>query len=436
MTHRSLRLFTVVVALLVTGPRAFAFADAPTDEQVRKAVQHYEKNRKSGAKPDPLVAEALKGIDLDKLTLKQFEMLGPMRDTAPNEMMPRFRDRLAELGKSTDEDGAVALALRAGTFEAFTGKETEAESTAAIDARIDAIVLAVIHPAFEKAVKSGRGCGVFWYSYFYSENPRLLKSGAVPKMAALISDDWPAKRIDDLLAFAEAFGRSESGLSKDQITHIRTTATRIGQKVSQDPATDEETRTRLLEALGAINSAWNLGELINRPAPTIRFLWCSDKKLAPKSFKEFQGRVVLVDFWATWCGPCVAAFPHVRELRERYKDSPVTILGITSLQGWMLRPWEEQGKRRSGKLSRDEELGAMDEWMRKMDMTWTVAVSQESCFNPDFGVRGIPSVAIIDAKGIVRYAGLSAFDETIEAKLDALLQEAGAPVPPKRKAAP
>ena len=46
------------------------------------------------------------------------------------------------------------------------------------------------------------------------------------------------------------------------------------------------------------------------------------------------------------------------------------------------------------------------------------------------------SVAIIDAKGIVRFAGLSAFDETIEAKVDALLQEAGAPIPPKRKAAP
>ncbi len=66
-------------------------------------------------------------------------------------------------------------------------------------------------------------------------------------------------------------------------------------------------------------------ELIGRPAPDI-----SGKDFAgqPLSLAALRGRVVMLDFWAMWCGPCVQAIPSVQKLAERFADKPVTILGI------------------------------------------------------------------------------------------------------------
>jgi thiol-disulfide isomerase/thioredoxin len=421
------RLATLLVSLI---PALHALAEPPTDDQIRHAVAYYNEHSKHPTKPNPIVAEALKDIAIEELSVRQFELLGIMRDTAPDDLIPRFRSRLGQLGKSQDEDGAVALALRAGAFEMLDDK---ADSTPAINVRIDAIIDAARHPGFPAAIKSGRACAVYWYAYFYSENPRLLTSGAVSTMAALVTDAWPADHIDDLLAFAEAFGRPESGLPAPDVERLRAVTTRVGQNLAQAPGTDDDTRRKLLEALDAINSAASRNELINHPAPTIHIIWSTRRTTPMRSFDDLRGNIVLVDFWATWCGPCVAAFPHLRELSERYGHSPVTILGITSPQGWMLRPWEtDPDKRRSGKLTRDEELAAMPEWVRRMDVRWSIAVTEESCFNKDFGVRGIPSLAIIDAKGIVRHAGLQASDPTLEDKIDELLKESGQPIPPRK----
>ena len=43
--------------------------------------------------------------------------------------------------------------------------------------------------------------------------------------------------------------------------------------------------------------------------------------------KELEGKVVLIDFWAVWCGPCIATFPHLREWRDKYSDKGLVIIG-------------------------------------------------------------------------------------------------------------
>ena len=45
---------------------------------------------------------------------------------------------------------------------------------------------------------------------------------------------------------------------------------------------------------------------------------------------EFRGKFVLIDFWATWCKPCLADIPHLKELSEKYKDKGFEILGMDS----------------------------------------------------------------------------------------------------------
>jgi len=66
-----------------------------------------------------------------------------------------------------------------------------------------------------------------------------------------------------------------------------------------------------------------------------------------------------------------------------------------------------------------------------MEITWEVAFSKTTVFNPLYGVRGIPHVAIIDTKGIVRYNELRPYDDPAHEaeKIDALLKEAGLPFP-------
>jgi hypothetical protein len=60
------------------------------------------------------------------------------------------------------------------------------------------------------------------------------------------------------------------------------------------------------------------------------------------------------------------------------------------------------------------EQALMAEYMEAHDLTWTVAFSDDSVFSPDYGVRGIPFVVIVDRQGVVRQAGVNPGEESLE----------------------
>ena len=192
--------------------------------------------------------------------------------------------------------------------------------------------------------------------------------------------------------------------------------------------TGGEDKDRLMGTIAYLDGAAGRGELIGFPAPEVEFTWNSDGE-EWNCFNCLRGKVVVADFWATWCGPCVGSFPNVRELVEYYDGYDVVVLGITSPQKRVFFR-DERGRQDPADFA--AECSMMTDYKKSMDMTWPIVMTKQDVFNPDFGIRGIPHVAIIGPDGKVAYNGLHPAGDKADKidKINGLLKKAGLKHPP------
>jgi thiol-disulfide isomerase/thioredoxin len=126
---------------------------------------------------------------------------------------------------------------------------------------------------------------------------------------------------------------------------------------------------------------------------------------APVKLSDLRGKIVLIDFWAHWCGPCRITLPNLSRWHQKYKDKGLVILGLTKYYG-------HGGQQ---KLTPGQELNYLRDFKALNKLPYGVMVSDGEVNEFNYGVNSIPMSFLIDRKGVLRYISPGASEEEIEA---------------------
>lgn len=124
----------------------------------------------------------------------------------------------------------------------------------------------------------------------------------------------------------------------------------------------------------------------------------------PVKLSELRGKVVLLDFWAHWCGPCRVTLPNLSRWYDKYKDKGLVILGMTNLYG--------HGGGRA--MTPGEELIYLSDFKKRNRLPYGIVVDQSEMNVVNYGVNSIPMSFLIDRKGVLRYISPGADEDEIQ----------------------
>lgn len=125
---------------------------------------------------------------------------------------------------------------------------------------------------------------------------------------------------------------------------------------------------------------------------------------SPIKLSDLRGKIVLLDFWAHWCGPCRVTLPQLTRWHEKYKNKGLVILGLSKYYG--------HGGQQP--MTPGEELVYLRDFKKRNRLPYGIVVGDKDVNESNYGVNSIPMSFLIDRKGVLRYISPGASDEEIE----------------------
>jgi cytochrome c biogenesis protein CcmG, thiol:disulfide interchange protein DsbE len=135
------------------------------------------------------------------------------------------------------------------------------------------------------------------------------------------------------------------------------------------------------------------GKVTGKPHPTLAGIDLISGSIG--KLEQLKGKVVLIDFWATWCGPCRTSIPHLNEWQEAYGKDGLVVLGLS-----------------------DEGTDVVAPFVKKHKMNYTIGVMSDMSIADAYGISGYPQFFLIDRNGMVVFEQIGAGEyDKIEAAI-------------------
>lgn len=165
------------------------------------------------------------------------------------------------------------------------------------------------------------------------------------------------------------------------VNHTKYRGGRYSETAEQLLAQDRDARTGEVANAAASNQGPSASHFINNPALDFQV---TGLKGEPLSLSQYRGQVVLLDFWATWCPPCIAEMPNLKRTYAKYKNQKFEVIGI----------------------SLDRSTEPLEAYVASEGLMWRHYWDTGGKISSMYSVRAIPSTFLIDGAGIIRQVNL------------------------------